>query len=243
MTTEAVKTETVFTSAEAATPAEAKSPSTVDELVGQGKKFKDLDALAKSKLEADKFIERLLQEKEEIKRELDSRIKAAEALEAARNQSRQSEPERTAPEFDPASISEIVRQELSEAERAKTFKENVLSAQDALIKFTGSREAATKYVEDKAQELGVQKEWLLDMAGRSPKALLNTLGVQSETKPGVPSPVVPKSSINTEADKSITKQPTTKAHFDEIRRTNPSMYWSPKVQQEIFKLQKEGRYT
>jgi hypothetical protein len=242
MTHEAAKTDaTVFD----VPPAEAKTAdpgtsSLVNELVGPGKKFKDLDALAKSKLESDAFIKQVQAENEGLRKDLEKRLKAEEALEALRNQPQTQEPAQPAAVPDQKSISEIVRQEMSEAEKAKAFEKNVLEANDYIIKKVGSKEAAVKFIQEKATELGVQKEWLFDMAGRSPKALYNLLGVQPEVKPAQPSPVIQKSSINTSAPPA--DAPKTKAHFEELRRTNPSQYWDSKTQNEIFKLKREGRY-
>ena len=41
---------------------EPTSPSVLGDLVGDGRKFNDVEALAKGKLEADKFIEQMKQE-------------------------------------------------------------------------------------------------------------------------------------------------------------------------------------
>ena len=46
-------------SGQATTPEAGTNPSVVGELVGEGRKFNDVEALAKGKLEADRFIEQM----------------------------------------------------------------------------------------------------------------------------------------------------------------------------------------
>src|SRR6266853_6356138 len=51
-----------------------------DDLVGEGKKFKDPEALARSKIESDRFIANLLREQSEMRETLNKRINEEEFL-------------------------------------------------------------------------------------------------------------------------------------------------------------------
>src|SRR5688572_12541162 len=54
--------------------------SILEQLVGEGKKFADAEALAKCKAESDAFIETLKREQAELRRELDTRLSLEDFL-------------------------------------------------------------------------------------------------------------------------------------------------------------------
>src|SRR3990167_6487070 len=232
----------------AAAPTE-QQPKYFDELVGEGKKFKDQEALAKAKLESDKFIDQMKAEAEELRKELKKKLDAEEILEdlkrgvAAANNPAQPAKQ---PETSPEDLGKLVDEKLQERETQRAYEANVFEADKYITEKLGGKAEAMKFIEGKAEEFGINKSWLMDMAGRTPKALYAVLGLDEPNKAAASDnrtsqqPIVQKSTVKRE--NTFTGGLKTKAYYDEIRRTNPSAYFSPKVQNEIFKASSEGKY-
>lgn len=220
----------------------------VSQLVGNGKKFKDVEALAKGKLEADAFIAKVQEENAGLRAELDARLKAEESvatLNRQRNQNHGSDEGNNAPELSKDAIASIVREELSNVSVEETAKNNVKEANNFIIGKLGGQEQAVKFLEAKAAELGVQLAWLKDMAARSPKALYNVLGLDTQQQQPNKAPQgVMKGDVNPQSLRKINgdSNQSVKAHYDEMRKANPSAYWSAAVQNEIFAAMKSGTY-
>ena len=240
------------TTAEAPTGQQPTNNQTsfANELVGEGKKFKDVDALAKSKLEADKFIEQLKSEKEEMRKELNKRLEQESILESLKQMVPKPSDNAAGARHEAApsqeDIGKLVDERLSEREKTKTYEDNVMAADTFVSSKFANRDEASAFLDKKATELGINKKWLMDMAGRSPKALYSLLGFSSEapdkgtTGGGSPAPIVNKSTVLTEANPSGGKK--TKSHYEDIRKANPALYFSAKVQNEIFKSKRDGNY-
>lgn len=215
------------------------------ELVGEGKKYKDAEALAKSKMEADTFIERLKSEKEEVVKELQKKLEAEQILEdlkkqiSAGNQPPATSQPQSAP-TSPEELGRLVDERIQETEVRRAYDKNVAEADQFITSKFGGKPEATKFIEAKSEEFGVSKSWLMDMAGRNPKALYKLLGVEAPNPNAAQPPIVQKSTVK--MDREPPSGSKTKSHYDDIRRTNPSLYFSPKIQKEIFESAKAGRY-
>jgi hypothetical protein len=220
------------------TPPEANQDApTFTALVGNGKKFKTTEDLAKSKVEADAFIQKIQDENKELRKELEARMSSEEAIKALTAAKGNQPPSEVSPEH----LRDMVKETVSELDRDKAAKQNILAANAYLIDKLGGKAEAEAFLNKKSVELGIPIGWLKDMAARSPKALYNTLGVDA------PSAVVPtstKGDINTLAKNNAPDEQTkgTKAYYEAIRKSNPSAYWSTKVQNEIFEASKKGTY-
>lgn len=192
------------------------------DLVGEGKKFKTVEDLAKSKVEADTFIETLkaerLAEKEEVARlraelltakSVEEQIKALSATKEKPIPNAQTELPVTAP-----NLSEAIRAELESQNRNRTLSQNVQTVTDKLIEVYGSEQKANEVVKAKATELGVSTKFLLDTAAASPNAFYNTIGLDAKSV----SPGVTKSDVNTESFRKLT--PVTEGTYEHFRNTN-----------------------
>jgi hypothetical protein len=222
------------------TPADGTENPTFNSLVGEGKKFKDIEALAKSKLEADTFINRLTDEAKELRKDLESRIRAEEAIESLKQERLDKAPSKS---VDAKELTKVVTETIAQVERDKMALTNIREANSYLIDKLGSKEQAEAFVSKKATELGVPMDWLKDMAARSPKALYNTLGV--DVPVAAPIAGVTQGDINTVA-RSVSVPSTSgkvsKEAYDKLRKEKPSEYWSTKIQNEIFAATKKGLY-
>jgi len=89
-------------------------------------------------------------------------------------------------ELDDARIAEVVQQQMNAKERADLVKTNQQTAAAQLKAVYGSNEKANEVVKAKAAEMGLSVDFLLDVAAKSPKAFLSTLGINEPNPNAVP---------------------------------------------------------
>lgn len=172
----------------------APTSGVLQELVGNDKKFKTVDDLAKGKLESDKFISKLESENKDLR---DLVAKAQGRLEEAerrasflervtsghRDQSDEGsnqEPARPNPNENTTRQSALSTDDviklMEERERERTQKANLDTVDRALLKEFGAE--AKNIVSQKADELGLPIEYLINTARTSPTAFYNLIGLQ-----------------------------------------------------------------
>lgn len=215
------------------------------ELVGEGKKFKDVATLARSKVESDAFIGQLQTELQNLREDLSKRVTLEEVLTKI-NQNKQVEPgvHNQNPEVNPAPtltkeqlealINDQVakRIDLTEAERSAKANFDIVIAE---LKKTWGDDFQRK-LEDKRAELGLGKEWMTQLAGAQPKAFLSLVGVNAPAGPSAVSPFdISPSGINTSGLASSGHSGEKKHSFyQKMRATDPVKYNSKAVQMEIY---------
>lgn len=229
--------------------------SALETLVGEGKKFQSAEDLAKGKLESDQFIEQLKGELAEIRKELKNDRFQSELQKELNRGNNQQPPAANPPKpiegskaFSPEELSSLIKSEIMEAKQYEQANSNILEADRFITERLGNKEKAKQFIVDKAAEMGISVNWLLDVAAKSPKALYNVLGLTTE-------PSVEKdktkvvdhvSKVNTERMEFAPKagvKPGSKAYFDEIRKADKARYFTPEVQNALFKAKKEGLYV
>lgn len=214
---------------------------TVDVLVGEGKKYSDVNNLAKAYVNAEGFIE-------ELKREL--------ALERAQKdanklnntdglpQQQSLPPQTPAPQTEPVQpqntedlrtlISEVVESQ----SQAKRFEQNVETTAQRMIEVFGSAAKAQEALAAKARDLGVNVEWLRDAAARSPTAFYATMGIPADTaSPQNTSTPAPRSDVR--VSPTLNNGEKTYSYFQDLRRTDKSKYYSAETQAEMHRLARE----
>jgi hypothetical protein len=216
--------------------------STFESLVGEGKKFQSPEDLAKGKMEADQFIEQLKQEQAELREELSKRLTSEEVLEKIREnnqQQGQSQGDNTSPQLSEERLSELVKNTLESTRTEETKQNNVQSVDQQLVNQFGDK--AGEWLNTKSQELGVSIAFLQDVASTSPAAFFNTVGLNNTNQQGKAS--VTTSTVNTETLGQVNTagqpQQGTKKFFDQIKKENPRKYWTPEVQNQLFKARME----
>jgi hypothetical protein len=222
---------------------EQATQSIVETLVGEGRKFKDVEALAKGKLESDQFIERITNENAAMRKDMEAlQLLVKDTLGARGNQPAPSQP--TGASVDPSDLSELIRNEITQTRQKEAAQSNLVEADRVLVAHYGTKEQAQKAITEKARELGMPVSWMTESAARNPKALYTLLGLGEPTK----QPVTPSSkpTVNTDAANfaptGAGSKVGTKEYYDAMRRENPSLYWNPRTQQEIHKKALEGVY-
>ena len=199
-------------------------------LVGEGKKYKTVDDLAKAYINADDFIEKLKAENHELKEKATAAKTIDDVLE--RLQQRQT----TEPVDQQASVADLtslVEQAVTGLESKKQREANLLLA-DAKMKELFGEKAGDKFAEIAVTpEL---KQVYMQLAAVDPNKFV---ALFSGSKP-ISTGVETGGSVNTTMSYSSTNgvrmnTEGTKEYFDNIRRTNPSQYYSQDFQLKMDK--------
>ena len=215
-------------------------------LVGEGKKYGDSESLAKAYSNADDFIGQLKTENQELRSELDKRLNAEDVLSEIKREreetlkATQISRENTTPKLDEEALSKLISSTLDEKENQKEATANLTTVDSQMKKLYGA-EKAKEVLETKAQELNLSVDFLAGVAAKSPNAFFNTLGISQKSETTIPTTTV--STTNTQAVKevnagSILAEGTWES-FEALRKSNPRKYFSPEVQNQMFKMRKE----
>lgn len=229
----------------------------LSELVGEGKKFKTVQDLARGKAESDAFIEHLKDEQKRLREERNSLSSLQDLVEKMRsgavNAERpngnentdsgndfytggQADPNENRTPANTAGMTEEQIQALIEDRISRDKEENNLQQVRATLKQKLGENYGPK-LQEKAQELGMSLKELDNYARRNPKAFYRLVELDKQPDSSRVSP--PQSQVNSEAF-SVRGEPFSKySDFEKLRQENPNLYWSPKVQNQIFKLTKE----
>jgi len=184
-------------------PTGAPKPKTnpSESLVGEGKPFKDIDALAKGKIEADTFIEQLKAENASMLAKLtdaeQENLKGstvAQVLEAVRQLSPQSKPndpppgdEGIKPGNQPGlsedDIASLVQRQLKQNETAKSQTANYDSVREAFVKKYNDPDKARLEYKATADSLGIKESQLDDFARMNPALVKRAAGLEQANAP------------------------------------------------------------
>jgi type VI protein secretion system component VasK len=204
----------------------------------KGEAFKDPQVLAKSKLESDNYIKQLESQLTDLRTEL-SKEDAAKKLLAELQSRRQdpnansapkqgeTNPSDTKPVLSEDVIQRLVEETLSKREQANSAQQNAKMVQDQLTQKYGTE--AKAHVEKKAQELGMSFDRLSALAAESPSAFMTLIG---EPKTEFKAPV--QGTINTAAGNYSNPSERNWDYYQNLRRTNKTLYFNPKTQQQMM---------
>lgn len=224
----------------------------LEDLVGEGKKFKTTIDLAKGKVESDRYIEQLKAELAGLRDDLSARVKLEEVIDrltSRSNEERDEEPphqERRDPSGQAAissdAIERLIETKITNRDKERTAKENRDLAVAKLKEVYGAE--YPRRLEEKCEVLGLDRATLNDLAARSPSAFLELVLPKSADKGG--SFVPPRSNIASERiTPTTTAQPGSRAWYDSLRKSDPTTYWSPKTQwqmhQDAIKAANSGK--
>lgn len=219
-----------------------ETAASLETLVGEGKKYANADELAKAYQHASTYIEQLKTENSGIREDLNKRATAEEILEQIRKGADRpsgNTEEITPPVVKPPVSDDDLVNRIREVTTAEREREriaiNVTTVADALVATYGSEAKANEVVRAKAAELGVSTQWLQDVAARSPKAFFVTIGISEPTQT---TNSAPKQDANPQALAANTGgaiKPATYAFYENLRRTDSKLYWTPKVQNQMMK--------
>lgn len=214
---------------------------TLDTLVGDDRKYKTPDELAKAYAHAEPMLEQLKAERARLEAENkvlkdleEARRNGANPNEGVRDDGGNKQPDpQPAPKIADVDINKLVREELQNASEEKRRTDNINSAAEAMNRHYGSAAKAQEAIARRAQELGVSFEWLKDAAAQSPKAFLASMGInpdaRAQSTPGFSNEV----NVNPTSGKRDFR------YWDEMRKKNPKAYYSREVQKQMFDARRE----
>lgn len=213
----------------------------LEQLVGEGKKFKEVSDLAKGKIEADRYIEILKQRLDEATKEINTRTSLDSFLKEIKGAKQPVHADVIDPPVDPqkkvlddSEIEKRFEEYLARRESQKSSQTNLEKVQETLVNQYGPE--AKIVINKKAQELGMTVSALEQIASQSPSAFYRLVGVSEERNP-VGGVQLPRSQVNP-------SQPTSggiknKAYFDKLKQTNRSAYFNPQTTVDMIKARKE----
>ncbi len=208
-------------------------PDQVKELVGEGKKYATVEDALKALPHSQSHIQKLETEMSELRKELEGRLSLEEAVAQLKAEGKPAEIPSAM--IDQKALSKLVVDTVAGLEVSKKAETNLLAVDKRMKELFG--EKAQEKLIDKAKELGVSIAHLKTTAEQSPQAFFNLTGIKQED---VRVPAKTGSSVNTEqlASTSVAKEGTYN-YYQDIRRKNPTLYFSPKMQNEMHRKAKE----
>lgn len=201
-------------------------------LVGEGKKFKTVEDLAKGKLEADNFIEQLKKEKAELHAALQSKTTEAKVQETIQETTQTN----TKASVGEDNLRTLVAQTVQNLFAEQEIQSNIVTVNKKLQEVYGDN--AAKKVADRAAELNVGVDFLKSVAAKSPSAFYKLLDTNTQAQ--TPSGGVAQSTV-TNPISLDTKQGKNWEDYQNMRKSDPVRYYSAEVQNEIYQAKRQGR--
>jgi hypothetical protein len=221
-----------------------------NELVGENRKFKDQEALAKGKWYADRALSTKERQFDELssdylrlKADYDARAKLEELLKdrLQQPQERDETPQNAnQPGYNPDDLKKLMKQELTSYEREKRYEENVKKSKEIARESLGTNWSST--LKSKMDDLDITEEETYSLMERNPKVFASTFGLQ--TKPGQPSFQSPPTS-NQRSDvfkPSVNKAAAgrTWSYYQKLKEEKGLQEWlDPKIQAQMYKDSQE----
>lgn len=219
----------------------------LEALVGEGKKFKTVEDLAKGKQESDAFVEQLQGENKTIRDRVvelegasDKQATVAELIAAVKATEQGSEKDKVTP-LTPEDLAKQVKNIMQGETDAQTRASNrALANQSVLDKVKGDVEAAKSYLAERAKQLNLTVAGLTELGETSPTAfaaLVNT-DLTIESSQANISSLDGKNTNATDNSAGVQVDGhNTRVYFDALKKElGPQKFWnSSKIQGEMHK--------
>lgn len=215
-----------------------------EELVGEGKRYRDPKELAKSKAHADAHIEQLQAELAGLRQELKTRTavedflkRGAQPVVPSTPQTDEEEEGNTAtPQgIKPEDIEKLLETKLQEREKKLAEDRNFALVKDTLKQKFGPQFG--QKLQEVVNKFGVTQEYVNHLAKTQPKLLLGMIGEPAQNQQGnLFAP--PDNAINTAAFGNQPSNGKDWNYYEKMRKENPNEYWTPRVQNEMFQQAK-----
>lgn len=217
-------------------------------LVGEGKKYKDQETLAKSSFHKDQHIARLEQEakeRAEITQQLQDQLRAQKKTEDLLDkiQSTINQPPKApdqpevlgvqpaqqeyTPEQLNALLDEKLDTRLQQREKAGKQNANLAVVEAKLVEVFGNQSVAR--IKQEADKIGVSVEFLKSVAADNPQAFFRLVGM--DTPPAKDAGVIPpRAAVESSGFRPNMTTERTETYYKLMRKTDPARYASPAVQ-------------
>jgi hypothetical protein len=210
----------------------------LQDLVGDDKKFKSNEDLARGKHLSDSYISLLekrldasRQEYMDLNQQYNARAKIEELLDqmAVQRSSNDTpivkDDKIQAPQFDPKQLDVLISNKILENETTKRQQDNANFVRDKIIKEYGSD--YQNIVNRQINELGLTREEFNSMARIQPKVLLRSLGLDEQIKQD-PFRSPPQSQQRTTTT-GPTVEKRTWAYYQDLKKKDPNLWQSKKI--------------
>lgn len=221
------------------------------ELVGEGKKFKDQQDLAKGKWQSDHYIKTLEMQKDELrkdylklKEDYEARAKLEELIDQLHKQPFQQPPindntppvKMDKPGLDSSQIESLVSNKIQEHEASKKQNDNFNSVKNKLKERYGSnyQDALKQQIE----ELGITEDYANTLARNNPTVFNRTFGLDTPVQQqSFQTP--PRSTRISDNFNQKGSQKRTWSYYQELKSKNPKIYYDPKIAVQMDKDMQE----
>lgn len=218
----------------------------LEALVGDGKKFRSVEELAKAKWESDNYIKTLEQGRDQLREDYLKALEAAQAgpqvkelldqLKQNNNPPAINPPpsDVTAPKLDPKDLEDLVSKKLSEYEATKKAQENYNSVESKLKEVYGNN--YREVFQQKVREMGLSMDWAKDTAINYPQVLYKTLGIDAAPQGQFQAPPTSRQRTDNFAPQTNKRDWD---YYEKLRVSNPKSYWDPKTQVQLHQDSRE----
>lgn len=203
-------------------------------LVGEGRKYRNVEDLAKAYMSADEFLERIKGENATLRDELKRSKTIDDVLERLKAEPSGTPADKGEQKQQPTAgvsaqeVARIVREQLTGAETERTRQTNLVKADAAMRKLFGDK---AREVFDKAADVPEKRKALMELASVAPETFVQLFVPHGSQGSQVDS----GSSVNTAAltggmASGRDADPSCKEFYDTMRRKEPSKYYSHDMQ-------------
>ena len=241
-----------------------------EQLVGDGKKYSDNEKLAQSVDHKERYILQLQSENQGLRGELQTRVSLEEFMEnQEKTRLETSTPPplppvvltptghvqegtghvaetTTSPPQEIPSVTDLVAETERVLDQKLAERDAVAQAQFNLshVKSEATKALGPEYpflFSQKAKEMGLDQEYLNDMATKQPEVFLSLmLGQNYQKAASVAPPVTGVNAQARQAASEVTGNAGQKLSDWSHLRNDPNKYWQPNVQNQIFKAAEEA---
>lgn len=220
-----------------------------EELVGEGKKFKDPASLALGKVQSDRHIAKLESELKALRTDLNSRT-ALEELVTKISSVKPSDSgtpvggdsgsnQNASTQLTPEDLAKLVDERVSQLSAREQAKVNLNTVKSALKEAWGAEFPAK--LREKAAELGVGESFLNDLAASQPKAFLKLVEAEKPANPVGKDTGAPLFGRQVDSSRQSSAPVSDagfrgKSYYNKLRAESPSKFWDPKVQLEMNEM-------
>ncbi len=211
-----------------------------NDVVGEDKKYKDPDALAKAYANIERHARTLEAENAAVRAERDA-IQAMQGNPNSNDAPRQEQPKPNdppAPTPNPTpnpgvDLRSQIQEEMRVISAEDRARNNIESVAEQMAQTYGSPAAANEAIRKRAQELGMSVEDLRDTAAKAPKAFFATMGTpEAGTSRSTPAP------HNDFVSRDSNGSQRNFEYFDNIRKNDSKLYFSAATQREMMQQAK-----
>lgn len=215
----------------------------LEELVGEGKKFKSIEDLARGKAEADLYVDHLKSRQDELRadylkmrEEYTAGPKLKETLDQYMQEFRQSQNtnqplgNEDKSVFDETKVADMVKQHLAANKQLDREEANAARVESKLKEIYGPGYKAS--VKQQIDQLGMTVDFFNDMARQYPDALMRTLGADA---PNARETFQSPPTSTQRLDPTSASGQRTWSFYEKMRKTDPVRYRDPKTQDQMFK--------